>query len=254
MNQYIHLIEEISLNAWPAWKTELYDGWIIRFSKHYTHRTNCVNIIVPSTISISEKLDYCEREYSNAGTPTVFKISPTITPDIDEILKLRGYHIERKTDVLSMPLTKFNPWLNSPSSDYQVTLSNTITDSWIHNLFQLNETTNSDHLKIVPSMFKAIPRETIVAKIEFNGKMIASGLGILERDHVGLYAIYVDANHRNQNLGKLVCSEIIQQALKKGYAHAYLQVVTDNEIAKHLYQGLGFEYLYSYWFRSKTGQ
>ena len=39
---YIKLIEEISLNAWPSHKIELYDGWLIRFSHNYTHRTNSV--------------------------------------------------------------------------------------------------------------------------------------------------------------------------------------------------------------------
>ncbi len=30
-NAYMKLIEEISLNAWPSHKIELYDGWLIRF-------------------------------------------------------------------------------------------------------------------------------------------------------------------------------------------------------------------------------
>ena len=29
---YMKLIEEISLNAWPSHKIELYDGWLIRSS------------------------------------------------------------------------------------------------------------------------------------------------------------------------------------------------------------------------------
>ena len=32
IDNYIHLIEEISLNAWPSHKMELYDGWLIHFS------------------------------------------------------------------------------------------------------------------------------------------------------------------------------------------------------------------------------
>ena len=41
-NAYMKLIEEISLNAWPSHKIELYDGWLIRFSHNYTYRTNSV--------------------------------------------------------------------------------------------------------------------------------------------------------------------------------------------------------------------
>ena len=85
-------------------------------------------------------------------------------------------------------------------------------------------------------MFKAIPKETIVACIEIEGRMVASGLGILDRGHIGLYAI---------------CSSILTEAQKKGATHAYLQVVKGNTAAKNLYTSLGFEDFYTYWFRSK---
>ena len=51
-------------------------------------------------------------------------------------------------------------------------------------------------------MFKAIPKQTIVASIRMDGRMVASGLGILDRSHVGLYAIYVDACFRRKNFAK----------------------------------------------------
>lgn len=48
------LIEEISLNAWPSHKIELYDGWLIRFSHNYTYRTNSVEQVGDSLIPIEE--------------------------------------------------------------------------------------------------------------------------------------------------------------------------------------------------------
>ena len=50
MNTLIKTIEDLSLNAWPSHQIELYDGWILRFSYFYTHRTNSVEQIGPSTI------------------------------------------------------------------------------------------------------------------------------------------------------------------------------------------------------------
>ena len=49
---YMKLIEEISLNAWPSHKIELYDGWLIRFSHNYTHRTNSVQQVGASYIPV----------------------------------------------------------------------------------------------------------------------------------------------------------------------------------------------------------
>ncbi len=39
----ISLIEEISMNAYPALKTVVYDEWILRFANEHTNRTNSIN-------------------------------------------------------------------------------------------------------------------------------------------------------------------------------------------------------------------
>ena len=54
-NQEIKYMEEISLNAWPSYRIELYDGWLLRYSHNYTYRTNSVEQIGESTISVSVK-------------------------------------------------------------------------------------------------------------------------------------------------------------------------------------------------------
>ena len=56
MNTLIKTIEDLSLNAWPSHQIELYDGWILRFSYFYTHRTNSVEQIGPSTIPVEENV------------------------------------------------------------------------------------------------------------------------------------------------------------------------------------------------------
>ena len=52
----IQKIEELSMNAWPSYKIELYDKWLIRFSHQYTYGTNCVEQIGPSRLPIDEKI------------------------------------------------------------------------------------------------------------------------------------------------------------------------------------------------------
>lgn len=266
---YIKLIEEISLNAWPSHKMELYDGWLIRFSHNYTHRTNSVTQVGASLVPVEEKIAYCEKIYANYHTPSIFKISPLLDPAFDDLLSAKGYEVQHTTEVMTMNFNNFNPW-PSVSAEYEyygrnsglpsfvvypediiVLLQDRITDEWIHSLFRLNGTTNPTLRRIVPSMFKAIPKETIVASIEIDGRMVASGLGIMDRGHVGLYAIYVDASCRHKNFAKAICSAILTEAQKKNAEHAYLQVVQGNTYAKQLYTSLGFKDLYTYWFRVK---
>ena len=167
-----------------------------------------------------------------------------------------------------MPLEKANPWqpisyeyetyqrnsglpsLVTYPGDVMVQLCDTITEDWVSNLFRLNGTTNPTHLRIVPAMYRAIPKETIAATVELGGRVVACGLGILDRSHVGLYAIYVDKSCRKMHFGRAICSTILIEAQKKGCTHAYLQCVDKNDIARQLYESLGFEYLYTYWFRT----
>ena len=266
---YIKLIEEISLNAWPSHKIELYDGWLIRFSHNYTHRTNSVTQVGASSIPVEEKIAYCEKIYENYHTPSIFKISPLIDTSFDLLLEKRGYEIQHTTEVMTMNFTDFHPW-EPVSAEYEyygrnsglpsfvvypeeiiVQLQDRITDEWITAHFRLNGTTNPTLRRIVPSMFKAIPKETIVASIEIDGRMVASGLGIMDREHVGLYAIYVDASCRHKGFARAICNAILEEARKKNATKAYLQVVQGNTYAKKLYTSLGFKDLYTYWFRVK---
>ena len=105
---YMKLIEEISLNAWPSHKIELYDGWLIRFSHNYTYRTNSVEQVGDSLIPIEEKIAYCEAQYRNYHTPSNFKINPLLDSSFDKLLEEKGYEIRHTTEVMTMPMTNFH--------------------------------------------------------------------------------------------------------------------------------------------------
>ncbi len=265
----IQKIEELSMNAWPSYKIELYDKWLIRFSHQYTFRTNCVEQVGESKLPIETKVAYCEDVYRNYGTPCNFKISPIVQPEFDSFLEKNGYEIRHETEVMTMTLDSYTPLatknvlIEDPAfnsglpeivqydDDITVSVNDTITDRWITELFTLNHTTNPIHLKIVPNMFKAIPKETIVAAITDGRRMVASGLGILDRDDLGIYAIYIDPDHRRKHYARCICNTLISLGIKKGARYSYLQVVKGNEPAISLYESLGYKYNYSYWFRSK---
>ena len=245
MTAQIKQIEDLSLNAWPSHKMELYDGWILRFSYFYTHRTNSVEQFGPETLPWSEKVPYIEKEYARLGSPAIFKISPLVSSNFDFMLENRGYRIEHTTQVMTLELAE--ACLDSPSD--RVHLLEGIPDEWMRGLFSLKKMTNQQHLLVVPSMYRAIPKETICACIRKNGEMIATGLGILDRDFIGIYAIHVREDMRRHGLARQICTALLLEGQKKGADKAYLQVIEGNDPARHLYESLGFSYLYTYWFR-----
>lgn len=247
MNTIIKQIEDMSLNAWPSHKMELYDGWILRFSYFYTHRTNSVEQFGASTLTWREKIPYCEEVYKRLGTPAIFKISPLVSEDFDYVLENRGYKIEHVTNVMTLDLEEAN--LNVSYDD--VTFSDDIPDEWIYSLFDLKEMDNQIHRKVVPSMYRAILKETLCARVVVNGEIVATGLGIFDRDYIGIYAIHVREDFRRKGFAKQICTCLLSEGKARGAQNAYLQVVDGNDKARALYESLGFKLVYSYHFRVK---
>lgn len=271
----IKTIEDLSLNAWPSHQIQVYDGWILRFSYFYTHRTNSVEQIGPSILPFSEKINYCEQIYKRWQTPCIFKITPLSDPSLENLLIEKGYHTEHRTNVMVLDLNNIPDSSNShtngannihitPISDTDnshisiegtpyapVHIQYSIPLSWIHGLFDLKQTTDPIHRKIVPSMYAAIPKDVISAFIQDNGRIIATGLGILDRDYIGIYAIHVDETYRGQHYATKIVHTLLSEGKKKGATRAYLQVVFGNQPAISLYRKVGFRKLYTYWFRVK---
>lgn len=246
MQSYIKTIEDLSLNAWPSHQLQIYDGWLLRFSYFYTHRTNSVEQIGSSTIPLEEKIPYCEMIYNRWGTPCIFKITPLTDPALEHLLDRQGYQTAHPTEVKTLDLSGF-----SLEPDIHIELEKDISWEWLDALFSLKGTTSRIHRKIVPTMYAAIPKDTIAAAVIRDERIVAIGLGILDRDHIGLYAIHVDPFFRRQHLARSICIRILQEGIRQGARHAYLQVVPDNISAKNLYRNLGFQDFYTYWFRLK---
>ena len=242
----IKTIEDLSLNAWPSHQIQIYDGWLLRFSYFYTHRTNSVEQIGISTIPIDDKIEYCQDAYHKWGSPVIFKISPIVDRIFDRELERRGYSVEHTTQVMTLDLDAFHQEANP---EHHVILENRIPPQWIEALFRMKNTTNPIHRQIVPSMYRAIPKDTISACIIEDGNIIATGLGILDRNFIGLYAIHVDEYHRGKGYAASICRAILKEGRRQGAHKSYLQVVAGNTPAELLYKRIGYQPLYTYWFR-----
>lgn len=249
MNFDIKTIEDLSLNAWPSHQMQVYDGWIIRFSYFYTHRTNSVEQIGPSTLPLKEKIDYCEKIYQRWQTPSVFKISPVTDARLEPLLTERGYHIEHSTNVMALDLTA--PYIIEETPPVSIRIQDHIAPGWLDALFSLKHTTSPTHKKIVPSMYAAIPKDVIALSIREDGEIAATGLGILDRKYIGIYAIHVSGRCRHRHYATAMIQTLLAKGREKGASRAYLQVVSDNAPAIALYEKAGFTKVYDYHFRVK---
>ena len=256
MNKDSVFYEKLSFNTHPCLEEEVYDGWLLRFSEGYTKRANSVNVIEESTIVYEDKIKYCEEKYAEHNLPTVFKIAP-MALDLDEILDKRGYLAVDKTNVMvadfvkqAKEATKGNSGKFVEMGEASVVVEEKMTEAWQYYYFTFNKVS----LTSVPTAKKIqakITNPVLCATVYVDKKAVACGLGVLEQWHVGLLDIVVKEEYRGCGLGKVLCQAILEKAKEKGATTGYLQVVDSNTAAKKLYKNLGFEDVYSYWYRVK---
>lgn len=239
--QEIIRLEELANNAFPALYTELYDGWILRFSEGFTYRGNCVSPLYPSAISLETKLNHCEQKYFDAGLPCIFKLFATST--LDTFLSQHGYILESTVDVMTLPLPYHSSTNGMVELDYE------LSSGWIEDFLDLNGTTSERQQSTAASMLYAIRNPVLCASIIQDGCMVACGLGVQEDHYLGLFDIRVLPAYRRRGYATEICQALLCQGGQQGIS--YLQVDSSNTAGKALYTKLGFQTAYSYWYRVK---
>ena len=254
--------EKLSFNTHPSLCEEVYDGWLLRFAEGYTKRANSVNVVGESMIPFADKISYCEEMYAEHNLPVVFKIVP-MAAELDGLLEEKGYSAVDKTNVMKADLTRkenggtkekeYNKVKTtgvSGTAEVSVTIEEKFTESWQYYYFTFNKVSSSS----VPTAKKIqakITNPILCATVYVDKKAVACGLGVMERGYVGLLDIVVKEEYRGCGFGKVLCQALLDKAKEKGATSGYLQVVDSNEVAKRLYKSLGFEDMYSYWYRVK---
>jgi len=252
MVQDISFLEQLSMNSHPAINTLDYDGWSLRFSEGYTKRANSVNMLGASMLPLTEKIKYCEEKYKEQNLPTVFKITP-MTIELDELLEAEGYSYVDKTNVMTVDLFddfKVGGNTKSGSPDVSVIVEDKITEAWQYYYFTFNQV-SATAIPTAKKIQAKIEKQTLCATVYDNKKAVACGLCVIEQGYAGLYDIVVREDYRGQGFGKILCRTLLEKAKESGAVMGHLLVVDSNSVAKRLYESLGFEKVYSYWYRVK---
>ena len=237
-------IEEASLNAWPALQQLLFDGWILRFAQGYTKRANSVNPLYGCSMVAEDKIAACERWYTARGLPTIFRLTPFSRPShLDQILADRGYRKIDPTYVLGLDLTGCD--LSAmPTAE----LVDENVDGWIDIFCRLQRSPVQQH-QAHKQILQAIPARRFLASLSASGQAVACGLGVLENGYFGLFDLITYPEQRRKGHGTRLVSGLLGWAQDNGAAHAYLQVMEENEPARRLYAPFGFQRAYQYWYR-----
>jgi ribosomal protein S18 acetylase RimI-like enzyme len=242
----IRTIEELSMNAWPAMQTLHYDGWVLRFADGYTKRANSVYPLYPSKLDVDEKIEFCESFYRDRNLPAIFKLTHASTPaDLDARLDEHGYRAGARTSVQLLDLKTGEHEIPS-----DVVLTSEDSEPW-HAAFARMNNVSADRRATHENILHAILPEKCYASIRIDGDIVGCGLGVLQTSYLGIFDIVIDPGQRGQGRGTSLMNALLAWGQNHQAHTAYLQVMCDNEPALRLYEKLGFQEKYQYWYRIK---
>jgi ribosomal protein S18 acetylase RimI-like enzyme len=236
-------VEEASLNAWPATRQLVLDGWIVRLAQGFTKRANSVIPLYPSRRDAAEKVRFCENLYARERLKTIFRITSIDDhADLDGYLAARGYRHQDPTEVLVAVLD------DPPAGMTREPLQQFPLQAWLDTYARLTGLP-AEAQPLHGAILRAIPLPCCHAAVGSRDDPMSCGLAVLEQDLVGLFDIVTRADVRRAGHGEKIVTGLMEWGRARGARVAYLQMAADNAPAAALYRKLGFQPVYRYWYR-----
>ncbi len=234
-------VEETCLNAWPALREVLLDGWVLRFSEGLTRRSNSANPLRP--VSHTD-LRTCEVLYRRLGLPTIFRVLSLIDPGVDERLAEAGYTGEGESCVLYAAIDDI-----AAARDPDVKLLDQPTPEWFDAMAALQ-----NHSSEQAATYRRIVRQLAIpaafAALSDDGGTAALAYGALHNGCLCYELVITDRRRRRQGWGRRIVNALTAWAREQGAVGACLEVEAHNAPARALYDAIGLKReLYRYHYR-----
>ena len=235
-------LEEAGLNAWPALRVALVDGWVARFADGFTKRANSANPIYGDDRDLAARVDRVERLYRAAGQRPIFRLSPLAPALLEPLLEARGYARIDETVVETADLSSMDVAADPGFRDLGRAAD------WVEPASTLQQEPVATRPTLRAMLDRMVP-QAVFGLLLRDGVPAACGLAVVEGDLVGLFEIAVDPARRREGLGLAMTRSLLAWGRRQGASCAYLQVVAGNAPARALYAGFGFRESHRYWYR-----
>jgi GNAT superfamily N-acetyltransferase len=234
-------VEETCLNAWPALREVLLDGWVLRFSEGLTRRANSANPLWPVTRA---DLRSCEALYRRVGLPAIFRVLSLVDPLVDERLAEAGYAGEGESCVLYAPIEDI-----AANRDPGVGLLDRPTREWFAAMAAL-QNNSSEQAAIYRRIVGQLAIPAAFAALSDGEVIVALAYGALHNGLLCYESVITDNRRRRQGWGRRIVNELAAWARDNGAVGACLEVEADNAPARALYDAIGLKReLYRYHYR-----
>ncbi|MGZ5102419.1 MAG: GNAT family N-acetyltransferase, partial [Usitatibacter sp.] len=176
----------------------------------------------------------------------LFRITPFSNPaDLDAELASRGYG---RFDATAVEVARIYPEKLDAGKARVMELP-----MWVEAVGDLRGS-SKQHRAAHLARLEGMPLTLRAIAIESAGRVVATGLTMVEDDCAGLFDIVTHEEERRRGHAKSIVAGLLLLAREQGARFAYLQVTERNEPARRLYRQFGFEQQYLYWYRGREGE
>jgi len=241
----VRMLESRAFNAWPALQTLVHDGWILRFARGHTKRSNSVNAVWPCATPLDARIAHAEALYRRHDLPPVFRITPLAEPELDAALEARGYVRFDDSLVMRAPI-------GDAAAHASVALSPSPLPAWIGAFGKAAGAKPADVAILREMLGKLVPPAAFAQVDGPGGAPCAFGMGVAEDGELGIFEMLTVPAARRAGHAARVIAALMHWGRTQGAHHAYLQVTGGNAAARDLYARLGFVALYAYHYRRRS--
>jgi ribosomal protein S18 acetylase RimI-like enzyme len=238
-------MEYLASQFWPAREIERYKGWIIHFNDGITWRANSVLPIGPiNDTRLEDAIEHIITYYCERRTPAAFKITEASKPDdLDETLEEMGFEKRMVTYVQTIPIQELScVYPRVPVDIIKV------DDASIDTLMY-ESGFDSPAVEARRGIIKRIEGEKGIGKVMIDGRLAGMGLGVVRADWLGLFSIRTLPDYQRRGVAWSISCALGMWGEDLGAKKAFLQAEAKNTPALALYESMGFQIVYSYWYR-----
>ena len=241
----INELELLGHNAWFAQERMRLGGWLLRAENGITRRANSVLPLGAPGLDLSTAIDFATEFYTSRDLIPRFQVSEASLPqELDKTLADLGFnkvfHVEVWTAEISA-LSQFEPSCDTEYLD-------ALTENWIDTYLQASSYDPST-MDVRKGILERTDQPRVFVQANGTDSVDAVGFGVVEGDWLGVFNIGTHPEKRRSGAAKSVNHALGMWGTKLGATKVYLQVETNNSVAKSLYEKLGFAHGYTYWYR-----
>ena len=228
-------LARVTARAWQPVESERLGDWELRASSGFTRRANSVLPLGDPGLPLDRALAQVRTWYEKRGLPAYIQTATGAAGTQEELcaeLEARGWLREVSAEVRIGSLAAIG---DLDTDVARVRLARSVDEAWLRR-YQRFGVPGPHVLHVLESgpsvWFANVPGEGEVPA--------AIGRCVVDGRWAGFMAVEVDPAYRRQGLATTVMTALARRALEEGASAAWLQVETDNDGARALYEGMGF--------------